>query len=187
MIIPGLTDAQNTKYTKLLEYFSTHKNEILIEGGTALGWGTTTAINAGYKKIYTIELVKSLFEDAQKNFAKEIAEGKVVSLNGDTQIVLSQLLENIDKPATFWLDAHFGKKYKGENPRCPLLAELDVIKKHSINTHTLLIDDMRLFGKAAHDFITIDEVKNKILEINSNYEISFLNSNVKNDILLAKI
>ena len=61
------------------------------------------------------------------------------------------------------------------------------IKKHSINTHTLLIDDMRLFGKAAHDFITIDEVKNKILEINSNYEISFLNSNVKNDILLAKI
>jgi len=187
MIQHELTPSQKEKYDKLLKYFTANKNEIFVEGGTSLGWGTATALQSGYQKIYTIELLQNLFEDAQKIFAKEIAAGIVVSINGDTQTVLGELLKDINKPATFWLDAHFGKKYKGEKPRCPLLAELDVIKKHTINTHTLLIDDMRLFGKAAHDFISIDQVKNKILEINPNYQISFLDSNVKNDILLAKI
>lgn len=187
MIQHELTTNQKQKYDRLLEYFTKNKNEIFVEGGTSLGWGTATALQAGYQKIYTIELLQTLFDDAQKIFAKEIASGTVVSINGDTQTVLGQILKNINRPATFWLDAHFGKKYKGEKPRCPLLAELDVIKQHAINTHTLLIDDIRLFGKAAHDFITIDQVKQKILEINPNYQISFLDSNVKNDILLAKI
>ena len=187
MIQHELTPSQKEKYDKLLAHFTANKNEIFVEGGTSLGWGTSTALQAGYKKIYTIELIQNLYEDAQTMFAKEIASEIVVTINGDTQTVLGQILKNIDKPATFWLDAHFGKKYKGEKPRCPLIAELDVIKQHTINTHTLLIDDMRLFGKAANDFITIDQVKQKILEINSNYKISFLDSNVKNDILLAKV
>jgi len=187
MIQHELTASQQQKYDRLLEHFTSNRNTIFVEGGTSLGWGTTTAIQAGFEKIYTIELLKDLFEDAQKMFSNEIKSGKVITINGDTQIVLGRILKEINQPATFWLDAHFGKKYKGDKPRCPLIAELDVIKQHTINTHTLLIDDMRLFGKAAHDFITIDQVKQKILEINSNYKISFLDSNVKNDILLAKV
>ena len=187
MIQHELTASQKEKYNRLLEHFTLNKNKILIEGGTSLGWGTATAIQAGFEKIYTIELLKNLFEDAQNMFSNQIKSGQVVTINGDTQTVLGQILEEVNQTATFWLDAHFGKKYKGEKPRCPLLAELDVIKQHSIKTHTLLIDDMRLFGKAAHDFITIEQVKQKILEINPNYKISFLDSNVKNDILLAKI
>lgn len=185
MNIAGLNDNQKQKYSKLLEYFSTYKNDVFVEGGTSLGWGTTTALEAGYKKIYTIELLDELFENAQLMFSKQINNGRIVSIHGDTQIELSRILGELDTPATFWLDAHFGKKYNGEKPRCPLLNELDLIKQHKIKTHTLLIDDMRLFGKAAHDYITIDEVKNKIYEINPNYKISFLDSNVKKDILLA--
>lgn len=187
MIQHELTASQQQKYDRLLEHFTSNRNTIFVEGGTSLGWGTTTAIQAGFEKIYTIELLKDLFENAKKMFSNEIKSGKVITINGDTQIVLGRILKEINQPATFWLDAHFGKKYKGDKPRCPLIAELDVIKQHTINTHTLLIDDMRLFGKAAHDFITIDQVKQKILEINSNYKISFLDSNVKNDILLAKV
>lgn len=182
-----LTEYQQEKYDALLTHFKTYKNNVLIEGGTSLGWGTATALKAGYQKVYTIELMQNLFEDAQKNFAKEIAEGTVVSISGDTQTVLSNILKEVNSTATFWLDAHFGKKYKGESPRCPLLVELDIIKQHHVKNHTLLIDDMRLFGKAAHDFISINEVKEKIYEINPNYEISFLNSNIKNDILLATV
>ena len=187
MIQHELTASQQQKYDRLLEHFTSNRNTIFVEGGTSLGWGTTTAIQAGFEKIYTIELLKDLFENAKKMFSNEIKSGKVITINGDTQIVLERILKEINQPATFWLDAHFGKKYKGDKPRCPLIAELDVIKQHTVKTHTLLIDDMRLFGKAAHDFITIDQVKQKILEINSNYKISFLDSNVKNDILLAKI
>ena len=157
MIKHELTVNQKEKYDRLLEHFVSNKNTIFVEGGTSLGWGTATAIQAGFEKIYTIELLKNLFEDTQKMFSKEIKSGKVVTINGDTQTVLGQILEEVNQPATFWLDAHFGKKYKGEKPRCPLLAELDVIKQHTVKTHTLLIDDMRLFGKAAHDFITIDQ------------------------------
>ena len=187
MIQHELTPSQKEKYDRLLEHFSSNKNKFFIEGGTSLGWGTSTALQAGYEKVYTIELLQNLFEDAQKMFTKEIKSGKVVCINGDTQTSLGQILAEIDQPATFWLDAHFGKKYKGEKPRCPLLGELEVIKNHNIKSHTLMVDDMRLFGKAAHDYISIDQVKEKILKINPNYKISFLNSNVKNDILLAKI
>ena len=127
MIKHELTVNQKEKYDRLLEHFVSNKNTIFVEGGTSLGWGTATAIQAGFEKIYTIELLKNLFEDAQKMFSKEIKSGKVVTINGDTQTVLGQILEEVNQPATFWLDAHFGKKYKGEKPRCPLLAELDVI------------------------------------------------------------
>ena len=112
MIKHELTVNQKEKYDRLLEHFVSNKNTIFVEGGTSLGWGTATAIQAGFEKIYTIELLKNLFEDAQKMFSKEIKSGKVVTINGDTQTVLGQILEEVNQPATFWLDAHFGKKYK---------------------------------------------------------------------------
>ena len=107
MIQHELTPRQKEKYDKLLAHFTANKNEIFVEGGTSLGWGTSTALQAGYKKIYTIELLQNLYEEAQTMFAKEIASEIVVTINGDTQTVLGQILKNIDKPATFWLDAHF--------------------------------------------------------------------------------
>ena len=61
MIQHELTASQKEKYNRLSEHFTLNKNKILIEGGTSLGWGTATAIQAGFEKIYTIELLKNLF------------------------------------------------------------------------------------------------------------------------------
>lgn len=70
--------------------------------------------------------------------------------------------------------------------------ELEQIKKHPIKTHTIMIDDVRLFGSPEFDFITLDKVKKKLKEINSDYTFEYADSKIKgkiqkNDILIAKI
>ena len=69
----------------------------------------------------------------------------------------------------------------------PILQELDQIKKHHIKSHTILIDDVRLFGTHEFDYVTLDQIIDKILEINPSYKISFVPGYVNNDILVAQI
>jgi len=60
-------------------------------------------------------------------------------------------------------------------------------KSHFIKTHTLLIDDLNCFGRPAHDRITLDQVKNKILEINPNYKFELLDAARPQNILAAYV
>ena len=88
----------------------------------------------------------------------------------------------IDQPCCFWLDAHSGaQQYARGNQDVPLLTELDIIKNHQIKDHIIAIDDAHLFGKIQYDKdgniscdysnVTFDLVKEKLLEINPNYDV----------------
>lgn len=74
-----------------------------------------------------------------------------------------------------------------EKTYSPVLQELEQIKKHPIKNHTILIDDVRLFGTIEFDYVTLDQIIDKVLEINPNYNISFVPGYVQNDILVAQI
>jgi L-rhamnose mutarotase len=65
------------------------------------------------------------------------------------------------------------------------MEELKQIKDHSIKNHTILIDDRRLFGTADFLDISEDTIKAAILEINPNYQFSYENGFIENDILVA--
>ena len=73
---------------------------------------------------------------------------------------------------TFWLDSHWsGVADVGCDPEtiCPILYELDQIKKHPIKSHVIMIDDIRLMIPE-HFKVTKEEIVNKIMEINPAYK-----------------
>lgn len=95
-------------------------------------------------------------------------------MQGDSSKDLWALIKDIDAPMTFWLDAHIFPPRPDGGKNCPLIEELEQIKRHPIKTHTILIDDMHCCGSQAFDYLTQDDFIAKLLEINPNYHISFV-------------
>ena len=185
-----------------------NNNNIFIETGTYLGQGVKAAINAGFKKIYSIELDDNRYLHC-KNMFKDY--NNVTILHGDSGVILPNLLKNINEEVTFWIDAHYcadgamiGKKW------CPLHEELNSIKNHKIKTHTILIDDWRCMDNTHIDYtwyqhnsknydFSVDENKGKevgfigkekclerLRDINPEYKFSFENGETKDDVLVCR-
>ena len=132
--------------------------------------------NPPFDKLHTNELDNS-FKKSQSYF-----NNRLTLINGDSAIELKNVLENLDEAACFWLDAHSGaQQYAKGNQDVPLLTELDHIKNHHIKDHIIAIDDAHLFGKRQvnkkgevvcdYTDVSYERVENKILEINSNYDV----------------
>ncbi len=159
-------------------------NKYFIETGTNRGFGIGRALYSGmFEEFYSIELAPHLYEYCKNLYA----DFKNVHIFlGDSRQVLPQILEKISSPATFWLDGHYSS---GETAKSltnnPILGELDCIKNHFLKNHTIMIDDAKLFGSAEFDFIEIEDLKQKLWEINPNYKISLYSRKETNDMLLA--
>jgi hypothetical protein len=103
-------------------------------------------------------------------------------------------IKDIDSKITFWLDSHWsGTPDVGCDSVtiCPLLEELEQIKQHS-NTHTIMINDIRLMNNSDNKYegfpIKIEQILTKLYEINPNYQIKYFDDYcAKNDILVAYI
>lgn len=168
-----------------MEVFRKHLNPIFIESGTTLGAGVTKALDAGFPEVYSIELSPQYY---LKCLGKFQFDPRVHLYLGNSAEVLKKILPSIDQRATFWLDGHFcgGDSAIGAT-HTPILDELKAIASHHIKTHTIMIDDVRLFGKPEFDFIEIDEVIELLLRINPEYHISFEDGYIANDVLVAEI
>jgi hypothetical protein len=123
-----------------------------------------------------------------KRFEKEIESGKVELFHGNSEEIFPMIVERLDKPATFWLDAHISSQYGDKLAKnCPVVEELQAIKNHSIKTHTILIDDMNCFNTPSHDDIPLGYVRDMIRSINKEYKFSFLNASIPGNIMVAYI
>ena len=171
-------------------------NEVFIETGTFLGDGVKRALDAGYKRIYSIEINEGLVTHNRAQFAQL---PQVTIVHGDSSKDLANLLKEVNTPATFWLDGHFSNNpLTGFNPElvCPVLQELEQIRLHAPNnvpmqSHTILIDDVRLFHETGRKLdgyfqLTIDLVIAKLKEINPNYVLAYEAGVQPNDILTAR-
>lgn len=138
--------------------FKNHKKDktIFIETGTNIGGGIANALALDFKNIYTIEIIKDNYEIAKEKW-KHVPHVKTYL--GDTAQWIGRILEEINEPAFFWLDAHF-------NTSEATYKELEFIKNHKVKTHTILIDDMSLYFDKQH-------IEKTIREINPNYVISY--------------
>ena len=154
------------KQMAIEEYCRKFHTEILVETGTYMG-DMVDAQRDHFKKIYSIELSEKLFNRARKRF-KDHLHIKIVQ--GDSGTVLNKLMAEIDSPALFWLDGHYsgGITAKGEK-ECPVPEELKIILKSPFS-HTILIDDARLFN-GAHDYPTIDQIEEIIKANNRQYRV----------------
>jgi len=157
--------------------FEKYHNPVFIETGSCNGDGIQLALGAGFKTIYSIELAPDKFKLCVNRFKDN---KNVYLVFGDSRIVLKEVLDKIQEPVTFWLDAHYY-----EESVCSLPEEIKAISNHDIKTHTIMIDDLRDLGKYNMG-LSIEVLKEKILLINSDYMFNFEDGYTVNDILIAK-
>ncbi len=160
-------------------------NEVFIETGCYLGDGIQNALVTGYKRVYSIELGAAYYAGCAERFRND---PRVTVLLGDSAIVLRDLLGEIDRPATFWLDGHFsGSDTARGQANTPLLAELAAIGAHRIKNHTILVDDIRILNTWWMDYIDVPTVKAKALEINADYGIYFEDGHTPLDVMVFRL
>ena len=166
--------------------FEKHLNPTFVETGTFEGDGVKSALLAGFKEVYSMETSKTYFAKEQRKF---FTNTKVWIGYGDSKKDLYSLIKLLGCRITFWLDAHSNHGGKPVSRQSAILEELEQIGRHSIKDHTILVDDVRLFGTEFFDNITIKQVKKAILRINENYVFSYatIRPEYQNDVLVATV
>ncbi len=164
---------------------SKYPNTIFVETGTYTGDTTALALHCDFERVLTVELSDNWRDRYQARFGNDRRVRLFAGLSKDR---LPEMLAQVDSPATFWLDAHYsgGGTARGDT-LCPLLEELDLIAAHPIKTHTILIDDVRLFGNQFGPEVTVKRVMEKLLTINPHYQFYFEDGYAPSDILVAAL
>jgi Dimethyladenosine transferase (rRNA methylation) len=161
---------------KLIKKFKRkNKSDLFIETGTFLG-DTIESLRSEFKKLISIELSESLALKCKNRFK---SYNHITIIQGDSGILLKEVLKEIEEPCLFWLDGHYSSEFylndefirtaKGEK-ETPILMELETILTHPIKNHIILIDDARCFnGKG--DYPNIREIKTLIKKYGHSLQI----------------
>lgn len=189
----------NLKIEYLQQYGS---GKIFVETGTYRGDTVQLALNAGFEFVHTIEVDRGMYDKCAERFN---GNPNVKLWFGDSVDIIPQILEELNEPATFWLDAHAsGPLSGGKYAPCPLVLELEsiygkkkikftdrgsemYIEKTSINNHTIMVDDRRLFGTPEWGYVQESQIMNLIFAINPNYKIYYLDGHQEKDIICATV
>jgi glycosyltransferase involved in cell wall biosynthesis len=110
---------------------------VFVETGTSRG-DTTVAVADLFERCYTIELSAEFCACARKRFTPF---PHVTCIEGESSAELPKVLQNIDEPVLFWLDAHATGSHAADAGFDPLFKELDAIYAHRIKRHVILVDD----------------------------------------------
>lgn len=170
--------------------FHEFKRRVFVETGTFGGDGIQKALEAGFEEIYSIDIEPLFIRNTRQRYKNQHNIHLDVK---DSSYQLWDVIQNIKEPVVFWLDAHIG--FPDPNAvnvkNTPLIEELDQIKRHPLKNHTILIDDLHCCETLLFDFLTLDDIIAKVLEINPEYDIRFVDGGndgeYKDNILVASI
>jgi hypothetical protein len=133
--------------------------QVLVETGTYLG-DTVAALRDDFRSIITIELDAGLAQAAARRFQ---GDGRIKVLEGDSGILLPRVLERLQSPALFWLDAHYSGGVTAGSEANPILRELRCVMTSDLRGHVILIDDARLFD-GTDGYPTLSHVRRLVSE-----------------------
>jgi len=170
-------------------------NDVFVETGTFEGDTIYKIANNEIcrpPKIISLELSDVFFNNCKKRFENN---SNITLYKANSKYDLYDKIKDISTRITFWLDSHWsGTPDVGCDPVtvCPVLEELEQIKQHRLNTHTIMIDDIRLMSNSNvkdEGFpVTKEQIIDKLYEINPNYKIIYFDDYAaENDILVAYI
>lgn len=145
------------KQRTVREYAEKYRLRTMVETGTYYG-EMVAAMKNRFDEIYSVEYDAGLAERAQNKFARW---PNIHILQGDSQLVVPQLLDSLTLPALFWLDAgYYGwAGLQGDKQR--LTTELEAILSHPVKEHVILMDDARgLNGQNGAP--TVEQLKQRI-------------------------
>jgi hypothetical protein len=130
------------KQRTVREYGKRHGLRTLIETGTYYG-EMIAAVKSDFECIYSIEFDPELARRAARRFERD---SRIRILEGDSRIVLPELLKSISEPALFWLDAgYWGWENLQRDPQ-RLSAEVEAVLSHAVKGHVVLMDDARMLN-----------------------------------------
>ena len=124
------------------KYARKHRLRIMIETGTYEG-DMVEAVRKRFRVIHSIEISEPLYRKAVGKF---FGLDHIHLHHGNSENLLPAILDTVDKPALFWLDAHYSGEGTGRGSMdSPIMKELRHIFDHPVRNHVILIDDARLF------------------------------------------
>jgi hypothetical protein len=128
---------------------------VFVETGTYLG-DMTAAMLPYFAQLHSIELGADLYAGACRRFA---GSPQVHLYQGDSAEVLPRIVNELNEPALFWLDAHFsgGITARGTEDT-PIARELAIIFGQRIPDHVILIDDARHFS-GTNDYPSVEQLR----------------------------
>lgn len=123
---------------------------VFIETGTYKG-NTALWASKHFNQVFTIELDEQRYRKTFSRISNMKESENIVFLHGNSKDQLKYVLDMINEPVVFWLDAHgLGKPEEPttQEDEIPLMQELSVIfdwQQRTGNECVILIDDARLF------------------------------------------
>jgi len=113
--------------------------KVFVETGTYKGY-MIDPLKYIVEKIYSIEIDNFLADKAQSRFKKN---RNITIINGDSAAEIPDIVKKLEKPALFWLDAHFSGGITGKGDEdSPLKKELKFIKDNAPAGSIIAIDDI---------------------------------------------
>jgi hypothetical protein len=126
------------KQRTVQEFGKLYKLRTLIETGTYYG-EMVGGLKNDFARIVSIEFDPALAAAAKARFAHN---RQIEILHGSSELMVQQVLQSLNEPALFWLDAGYFL-WAGEHKTTDrLMTELDSIFRHRIPNHVVLIDDV---------------------------------------------
>lgn len=141
-LVPNVKPRQ--KHAVLAEYAQRFKPKVFIETGSLRG-DTLKAMLPYFERLYTIDVNPTFTAKVAQRFA---AWPKVKAINGDSGVLLPELLKTIHEPCLFWLDAHMaGTHHDHYVINAPIREELETVLTHECAAdHVVLVDDFWYFA-----------------------------------------
>lgn len=165
-----------------VELIKKYLQPVYVETGCAMGDGIVKAMEAGAQRCYGIECNPEFVLHCQKKFE---GEKNIKILPGKSEKHLLDVIEILNhkrERALIFLDAHKVGPCKLES--YPLHIELRQLGMAKTNSHTIMIDDIRLFDGELQ--IKNRDVLRMIDEINPGYKMVYEDSNTnEKDVLVA--
>lgn len=169
---------------KHLSFFN-YPNKWFVETGSYAGDAVQAALEAGFKNIISFDVFEHNYNLCMERFKDR--QENIVFVLGDSATDLYKYINPIDDTITFWLDAHWsGEGSPAGLVKNPLLYELNQIRQHHVNTHTILIDDVRCWrGLSWSRDFSLENLVDTLKAINPKYFISYADGTEPGDVLIA--
>lgn len=153
-------------------------NRFFVEtGSAALGWGISSALKAGFEKVYSVEINPESYKQCSNIFKND---ARVSLTFGDCGQWLEDILNELNEPCTIYLDAN-GWRDEIENP---FDISIEAIIRHGRKDHTILCDDMN-HDKEEFDVVekyylsNSSHIGNQIRRINDKYKMYIIDTHTE--------
>lgn len=179
----------------LSEVKEKHNCTVFFETGLYHGYSARIALDMGFEKVMSIELLQRFVDRGKDTFKKEIAENRYFVIPDDSANLGNHLSSILDDRVVFWLDAHIDNPLNGAVCQplesCPVVREinsLSVMRQKPV----ILVDDISIiegsapWGDRSPDAINLEKIISAINNLPFDYSISYWPSvSSEKDILVA--